>query len=444
MDFDIKNAPEQMYKICRDIFPYNRSLSGQGVRDTLEYIKNILPELEIKSIKSGEHVFDWIVPEEWNVRDAYVMSENGEKVIDIKNSNLHLVGYSEPIDKVVTFAELDERLFSIPEIPEAIPYVTSYYKRTWGFCLRHSVREKLRNDPNKKYRVVIDSTLDPNGVLNYADITIPGNLEGGRGFKEILFTSYVCHPSMANNELSGIAVAVEAAKYIKSLPKRKYDYRLVFAPETLGALIYLRENLENFKKNLAAGFVLTCIGDSGDYSCLQSPYGDTLADKTARHMLKYITEEPNIYSFLDRGSDERQYCSPGAGLPLCTLMRTKWSKYKFYHTSFDDLNFISPEGLGGGFMMVKNCIDLLELNETYRVTTVGEPQLGRRGLYPEISTSESGLTVRNLMNLIAYADGKNDLIDIAEIIGVDALSMKDNVDKMVANGLFEKVCPPSR
>lgn len=426
---------DSMFKLCSDLFPINRSLSGQGVRDTLNYIKNVFPELEIHEVKSGTEVFDWTVPEEWNIREAYIANMHGEKIIDIKNHNLHLMGYSVPINKVMTFKELDEHLYSIEEEPDAIPYVTSYYKRNWGFCLPHRMREIMGDKPDEKYRVCIDSDLNPSGVINYGDALIVG----GGCDREILLSTYICHPSMGNNELSGIAVATEIGKYIKSIRNRKYNYRIVFAPETIGSLIYLNKYLSHFKANLEAGFVLSCLGDEGNFSCIHSPYGNNAADKIANHILKYIGKEPKHYSFLSRGSDERQYCAPLANLPVCTLTKTKFNEYREYHTSMDDLTFISPRGLEDGFEMVKRCVDLLELNEKYVVTCVGEPKLDKRGLYPTTSTRSSGIAVRALMNMIAYADGKNDLIDIAEIIGVNALDLKENLSKMVDNKLLRKV-----
>lgn len=425
---------ERMYKVCGDLFPINRSLSGDGVRQTLAYIKNNLAELEICQIKSGSKVFDWTVPEEWNVTDAYIEDSKGRRVVDFKNHNLHLVGYSVPINEHMTFEELDKHLYSIPEEPEAIPYVTSYYKRTWGFCLPHNLRTQMAKMPEERYHVVIDSSLNPEGVLNYGEAFICGG-----GNREAMLTTYICHPSMANNELSGIAVAIEAAKYIKSFKNRKYNYRIVFAPETIGALIYMNKHLDYLKHNVDAGFILSCMGDDGAFSCVHSPYGNNYADRVADHALDYIGGTIKRYSFLDRGSDERQYCSPQAGLPFCALSRSKFGTFRQYHTSMDNLDFVSEKGLEGGFELVKRCIDLLEMNDKYVVATVGEPQLGKRGLYPTTSTKDSGLTVRNLTNLIAYANGKNDLIEIANIIGVDALSLKENVEKMVENGLFKKV-----
>ena len=415
--FDKKlSSDERMYKIIKDLFPINRSISGNGNRQTLNYLKeNYLGELNIKeySIAENPATFDWNTPYEWNIDEAYIEDENGNKIIDFKNNNLHILGYSESVDITIPFSELDEHLYSLEDDIDAIPYVTSYYKTRWGFCLSHRQRQQLRKNPKQLYHVVIKSTLDKNGSITYGELIINGLLDD-----EILISTYICHPSMANDNLSGIAVATKIAKYIYALPERKYTYRIIFIPETIGALIYLKENITHLQKYVKAGFVLSCIGDDGDYSCVHTPYNNTYTDKIVTHVLKHITDEPKEYSYIERGSDERQFCAPLVNLPVCTLSRTKFGKFKEYHTSNDNLDFVTEIGIGGGLNYIQQCINILENNECYKIKTVGEPQLGKYGLYPTISQKGSADYTRRLTNIIAYLNGENSILDIAEILNV--------------------------
>ena len=412
----------QMHNLCKELFPINRSLSGDGVRETLKILQRENPELEIHSIKSKTEVFDWTVPDEWNCKEAYIITPNGERICDYNVNNLHIVQYSTPQELELELEELQEYLYSQPELPTAIPYVTSYYKPRWGFCISHKTRKNLKPG---KYKVVIKSELKK-GVLNYADLVIPGESED-----EIFFSTYICHPSMANNELSGPVLATFLAKYLKSLEKRRYTYRFVFAPETIGSLIYLSKHLDHLKKRVKAGFILTCVGDDKNYSYLSSRYANTLADKVARNVLKYEVGAFKEYSFLKKGSDERQYCAPGVDLPVCSVMRTKYAEFPEYHTSLDNLELITPKGLQGSFDVYTKMIDILENNFYFKTTTIGEPQLGKRGLYPSMTTNHTDYTEAFLFkNVLAYADGTNDLIDIANIINVSAYALIPIVQKL--------------
>lgn len=423
---DISN---NMYSLVKELFPICRSITGDGVRKTLRIIQREIPELKIFEVPTGTKVFDWIVPKEWNIKGGYIETLEGKKVIDFADTNLHVMGYSLPIDKIVSREELLEMCYTIPEQPDYIPYVTSYYKERSGFCLSEKQKQALTEDT---YHVVIDSTLE-NGSLTYGELLIPGNSKD-----EIFLSTYVCHPSMANNELSGPAVAVELAKYILANKDRRYSYRIIFIPETIGSITYLSKNLDYLQKHVIAGYNISCVGDDRTYSYVESPYADTLADRVAQNVLNFHYPEYKRYSFLHRGSDERQYCSPLVHLPLCAICRSKYEEYPEYHTSADNLNLVSPNGLYGAFEVYRKCIDLLESNYMYIVTTPCEPQLGKRGLYPTLSRRGSINETRSMTAFIAYADGKHDLVDISNRINVPIDRLLPIIKKLLDNGLIRK------
>jgi aminopeptidase-like protein len=416
-----------IYNLAGELFPICRSITGDGTRETLRVLRRVCPAIKIHEVPSGTRAFDWTVPKEWNVRDAYIECPDGERIAEFRKNNLHLMGYSVPVDKTMPLGELQQHLYSLPEQPKAIPYVTSYYEERFGFCIAHEDRERLtRGD----YRVFIDSELK-NGSLTYGEAIIPGGTE-----REIFFSAYICHPSMANNELSGPCLAAYLAAWIASLDGRRYTYRIVFIPETIGSIVYLSRNLETMKRRVIAGFNLTCLGDPGNFSVLASRYGDTMADRAAKSVLGDICPDYKTYSILSRGSDERQYCAPGVDLPLCCLMRTKFGIYPEYHTSEDNMDFITPAALDESFGMLRALVEALEANGTYEVKTVCEPQLSPRGLYPSVSDKRSGGTVRTMMNFIAYCDGKNDLFGISEIIGVPVSKLIPLAEKLEGAGVI--------
>jgi aminopeptidase-like protein len=421
------NIGTRMYAWATDLFPICRSITGEGVRNTLNYFGNILPDLTIHEVPTGAQAFDWIVPEEWYIRNAYIEDESGQRILDFQNNNLHVMGYSEPVDRRMNLDELNEFLYSLPAQPTAIPYITSYYKRRWGFCLTHEQRLTLKKGI---YHVFIDSDIKP-GVLNYGELILPGTTE-----KEVLLSTYVCHPSMANNELSGPVVTVAMAQWLMSLENRRYTYRIIFIPETIGSIVYLSKHLGDLKQHLIAGFNITCIGDERCYSFLPSRNGKTLSDRVALHVLKHTDPDFKMYTWLDRGSDERQYCAPGVDLPIATVMRSKYGEYPEYHTSLDDLNLVTPSGLEGGFTVLKESIKILENNDYPKSTVLCEPQLGKKGIYPTLSTKESGKQVKTMMNLISYCDGTLNLLEIADLIEEPFWELLPIVDKLKKHDLI--------
>lgn len=398
-----------MYALAGRLFPICRSITGEGFRKSLNILCEEVPDIKVYEVPSGTPVFDWVVPKEWNIRGGGIYRCNGEKVIDFEDSNLHIIGYSAPIHDIVSREKLLEHTHTQPDQPDLIPYITSYYKERWGFCMSENQKKTLTDE---KYRVEIDSSFK-DGSLTYGDLLIPGESE-----KEILITTYLCHPSMANNELSGPAVIVELMKYVQQLANRRYSYRFVINPETIGSITYLSRNLETLQKNVVAGFVLSCVGDDRTYSYIESKHGFTLADRVLQNVLRFHYPNYKHYSFLKRGSDERQYNSAGVDLPVCGFCRSKYEEYPEYHTSADNMELISPEGLLGAYEVMEKVINTLENNYHFRMNCVCEPQLGKRGLYPTISQKGTYGAVKTLTNFIAYADGRSDLIDISNIINV--------------------------
>ena len=420
-----------IHKFAQELWPINRSITGSGVRQTLGLIKAHLPDLQVKGVSSGTVVFDWTVPREWLVREAYIISPSGEKICDFTENNLHLLGYSVGFEGEINLADLQPHLYTLPEQPDAIPYVTSYYKERWGFCLSQNQYDRLEDG---LYYVKIDTELF-DGVLNYGELVVEGEVA-----EEVFISTYVCHPSMANNELSGPTVATFLAKWLIEQPLLRYTYRIIFIPETIGSIAYLARHHEHLKKHVIAGFNITCVGDNRAYSYLPTRSGSTTSDKVAKHVLGHFDSEYRIYSWLDRGSDERQYCSPGMDLPMASIMRTKYGQYPEYHTSLDDLeNVVTPEGLDGGYWALRRAIEAVERNKKYKVTIKCEPQMGKRGLYPTLSTKRSHEEVRLMMDLLSLCDGHGDLLDIAERLSTPIWELYAIVDMLLNNQLLEEV-----
>ena len=412
----------EIHKFASSLWHINRSITGIGVRETLSRIKSIIPDIEINEVPSGSKVFDWMVPKEWKVNDAFIISPSGEKICSFKENDLHLVGYSTPIHTKLSLNELQANLYSLPEQPTAIPYITSYYKERWGFCLAQQQRDSLEDG---EYEVFIDSELF-DGSLTYGELVIKGKTD-----KEIFISTYICHPSMANNELSGPTVTTFIANWLASRSNNRYSYRFVFIPETIGSITYLSRNKDHLKAKVFAGFNVTCIGDNRDYSYLPSRNGKTISDAVAKHVLKHICPTYKSYKWTDRGSDEGQYCAPGIDLPIASIMRTKYGMYDEYHTSLDDLtNVVTAKGLDGGYNALKSAIEALEQNKFPKVNTFCDPQLGKRGLYPSLSTKSGHNEVRLMMDLITWSDGTKSMLEIAEICDVPIWELYPIVKKL--------------
>ena len=425
---------KKYYNIAKTkLFPITRSLTGDGVKKTLNIIQKEFPKLKIKKFKSGTKVFDWNIPEEWNVTDAYVIDKYNNRIIDFKKNNLHLVGYSIPIKKNITKKELFKNLYFLKNQPKAIPYITSYYKRRWGFCISYNEYKILdkRYSLNDKFKVVINSNLNKKGNLNYGELILKGKSK-----KEILISTYICHPSMANNELSGPIVSMGLINYFKNKKLNK-TLRFVFIPETIGSISYLSKNLKYLKENVIGGYNLSCIGDERQHSCMFSKYQNSPSDEAVIEAYKLLKiKNYKVYPFLKRGSDERQYNSPGIDLKISSIFRTKYGEYPEYHTSLDNFNLVTLKGCVGGFNVARKSIEMLlkRIYPTFKIMC--EPQLGKRGLYSTLSTKDSTKENKSYRNFLQYADGTNSLEKISNLIKLDLNSVKKIYIILLKNNLI--------
>ncbi len=418
------------------LFPICRSITGRGLVKTLNYIKNEFPALKIKKIKSGTKVFDWIVPDEWNVSDAYILDKYNKKIINFKKNNLHLVGYSIPVNKFISKKQLLKKIYFLKKQPNAIPYVTSYNKREWGFCASYDqfkiIKKKYSDKDN--FRVVIKSNLNKKGHLSYGELILKGKSK-----QEILVSTYVCHPSMANNELSGPIVSMSLINYFNKIKNLKKTIRFIFIPETIGSIAYLSKNLKYLKRNVIGGYNLSCIGDDRQHSCMFSQYQNSISDKSLREAYKNLNiKNFKIYSFLERGSDERQYNFPGVNIPISSIFRSRYGTYPEYHTSLDNFDLVTLKGISGGFKVAKEAICILLKNIYPKSKTICEPQLSKRGLY------KTNLNKKNIDNLtkyyldfIAYSDGTNSIKTIGKIIGTDSRNTDKIYSTLLKNKLIE-------
>lgn len=394
----------ELHDLMAVLYPICRSITGQGVRETLQYLQRQIP-LEIREVASGTRVFDWTVPLEWNIQGAYLATIRGEKLLDFRANNLHVVSYSVPVKGRFTRDELEGHLHSLPDRPDWIPYRTSYYKENWGFCLTH---RQLAELTEPEYDVCIDSSLQP-GHLTYGEVFLPGQMS-----EEVLISCHVCHPSLCNDNLSGIAVATRLVQTLQHV-SRKYSYRFVFIPGTIGSITWLSQNRERAGL-IRHGVVLTGVGDSGGVTYKRSRQGNAYIDRAMAHVLKHYGQSYRIIDFFPYGYDERQYCSPGFNLPVGCFMRSPHGEYPEYHTSADNLEFVTPEALQDSLAILLKAMYVIE-NDAVLVSTnpYCEPQLGRRGLYRAIAGQKEGaLQEMALLWVLNMADGHHTLLDMAE------------------------------
>lgn len=424
-----RDLGKSMFELIKILYPICRSITGEGNRMTLRIIRDLIP-VEIKEVPSGTKVFDWTVPKEWNVRDAYIKDLNGKKIIDFKDSNLHVLNYCSPIHKKVTIEELKKHIFTLPEHPEWIPYRTSYYNENWGFCMSHNRFMELRD---REYEVFIDSTLR-DGYLTYGEYFIKGETDD-----EVLISCHICHPSLCNDNLSGIALVTYLAKHLASVSLR-YSYRFLFIPGTIGSITWLALNEHKISK-IKHGLVIALVGDSGHVTYKKSRQGDAEIDRAAYYILKSLGDEHEIMDFVPYGYDERQFCSPGFDLPVGCFMRTPYGEFSEYHTSADNLDFIKIDSLVDSFKKVLRILSIIDSNRIYiNKNPKCEPQLGKRGLYSSIGGGkDKRLRELAMLWVLNLSDGRHSLLDIAERSSIGFDLVKEIADILERHKLLEPV-----
>ena len=416
-------AGERMHALAAELFPLCRSITGDGVRATLRRIGDRIP-IELHEVPSGTEVLDWTVPDEWNIRGAHIDGPDGRRIVDFDDSNLHVVGYSEPVRATMTLEELLPHLHTHPGNPEWIPYRTSYYSRTWGFCLSENRLGGLGNGP---FEVVVDSTLQP-GSLTYGELLLPGELED-----EVLLTTHVCHPSLANDNLSGIVLLTELAARLVEAPRR-LSYRFLFIPGTIGSIAWLAAN-ESVLSKITAGLVIACVGDSGPITYKRSRRGVALVDRAGAHVVQHVGGR--VLDFVPWGWDERQFNSPGFDLPVGCLTRSLEGEFPEYHSSADDLELIRPERLEESMQAALSILDVLERDRPYlNISPKGEPQLGKRGLYRGLGGADPGTEQLALLWTLNQSDGDRSLLEIAERSGIEFADIADAARDLVEAGLL--------
>ena len=423
------NSGDKIYNLIRVLWPINRSLTGNGNRKTLKILKNLNSNLKIKEVTSGTRVYDWKIPLEWNVKKAYIKDINtNRKIVDFNSNNLHLMGYSIPIKKkILNFNQLNSKINYIKSNPDAIPYTTSYYKKDWSFNISYNSFKKINR--SSKFLIFIDTQLKK-GSMSYGEIFIKG-----KSSKEFLISTYICHPSMANNELSGPALSIFLSKWLRQNGNNFYSYRFVFIPETIGSIYYINKNLLRLKKNTLGIFNITCVGNESRISFLPTKYQNTFLDRLVIKYLKSKKIKHKKYSWNDRGSDERQYMSALINIPTISIMSSKYHTYKEYHTSKDDLNFVTKKGLDKNFKIYKDLIKIIDKSRFPISQVYCEPNLGKRQLYPTKSTlykSNKKLHAKSILNFLSYSDGNNTLEDIS-----DLTNKKINETKKIYKELFK-------
>ncbi|MFW9261182.1 DUF4910 domain-containing protein [Nostoc sp. CALU 546] len=424
--FTTSDIAEDIYQLITKLYPICRSITGNGFRETLKIIQQYIP-LSIQQVPTGTEVFDWIVPKEWNIKEAYIKNSQGKKIVDFANSNLHIVNYSIPVHQKLSLQELKAHLFTLADYPNWIPYRTSYYQETWGFCLSHNQYLELKDE---EYEVFIDSSLEP-GHLSYGEYYIPGD-----STDEVLISCHACHPSLCNDNLSGIAIATFIAKYLSQTTPR-YSYRFLWIPGTIGSITWLALN-EAKVNNIKHGLVLSCLGDSGNFTYKKSRRGDAEIDKVAAYVLRNSKQNCEIIDFLPYGYDERQYCSPGFNLAVGCMMRSPHGTFPEYHTSADDLNFVQPQYLAESFFQCNSILDILNNNEIYyNKNPKCEPQLGKRGIYRAAGGHKnSELNEMAILWVLNLSDGHHTLLDIAERSGMPFDVIKYAADTLLTHDLL--------
>jgi aminopeptidase-like protein len=419
----------QSYALVRSLYPICRSITGEGLRQSLRLLETTIP-LELHEVPSGTQVFDWSTPKEWNIADAYIKNVKGERVVDFRRHNLHVLNYSIPVHRTMSLAELRPHLFSLPEMPDWIPYRTSYYRETWGFCLSHRQLEQMEEG---EYEVCIDSTLEP-GHLTYGEYRIQGATDD-----EVLISAHACHPSLCNDNLSGMATAARLADLLAEVPLR-YSYRFLWIPGTIGSITWLAQN-EPFLPRIKHGLVLSCLGDEGKFTYKRSRRRDAEIDRAVEHALRHGGHDFQILDFSPYGYDERQYCSPGINLPVGCFMRTPNGCYPQYHTSADDLTLVSPSSLAESLRQLLQVIQILEENARHlNLNPKCEPQLGRRGLYRQMGgTKDAAVREMAMLWVLNLSDGQNDLLAIAERSGIPFDQVSQAAEALQQAGLL-KAC----
>jgi aminopeptidase-like protein len=428
-DLNTSTIGQEMYRFIADLYPICRSITGDGLRTTLNILKRHIP-LVVHEVPTGTVVFDWSIPKEWNIRDAFVKDSNGKRVIDFQASNLHVVNYSVPVKARMSLDQLKEHIFTLPDAPDWIPYRTSYYKESWGFCMAHKDYMQLEDG---EYEVVIDSSLEP-GHLSYGECYLRGTQEN-----EVLISCHICHPSLCNDNLSGVALATLLARSLATLSLR-YSYRFLFIPGSIGSIAWLHRNLGQLSK-IEHGLVLVDIGDGGKFTYKKSRRGDAEIDRAAMNILRNSGREFDIREFEPYGHDERQYCSPGINLPVGCFSRTPHGEFPEYHTSADNLSFISPENLADSFSQCLSILQLLESNRRYfNLNPICEPQLGKRGLYRMIGgPRDGGVQELPLLWVLNLSDGAHSLLDISDRSGLPFDAIKRAADALSEHGLLRMI-----
>ena len=426
---------KNLYNFAKnELFSLNRSITGKDTLKTLLLIQKKIPNLKIKKIKSGTKVFDWKIPPEWNVKNAYVKDKLGTKIIDFKNNNLHLIGYSKKLKTKIKRDNLLKKIYFLKKQPKAIPYITSYYKKNWGFCTtyQHYIKIKKNYKKNDYFDVLIDANHNNKGHLNFGELIIKGKSK-----KEILISSYICHPSMANNELSGVIVSCGLMNFFQKKKPNK-TLRFILIPETIGSIAYLSKNLNKLKKNVVGGYNLSCIGDNRAHSCMFTKNLNSPSDEAIIEAYKSLKiKKYKIYSFLKRGSDERQYNSPGIDLPISSIFRSKYGTYPEYHTSLDNFNLVNLKGIKGGFSVAKKSIEILLDKIIPKNKILCEPMMSKRSLYPNLSLKGIKSKIRSNMDFLQYADGNSSLERISKKIKVDFQETKKIYYKLKKNKLVD-------